>query len=180
MAPEDNTGDPTQVGEPDGHGLFGVLDEDAEGLLCHICGWRGPHLGLHAYKAHGIRARQYKLEHGLRRSKGLVPAAVLEKLAERGAVQMPSRTALVAGRDPSKATAARLAAGLPLSPAGAVASASAGQTHRGQRRTGIVVTCAECGAEFCPLLGASTRKFCTRSCASRHNRRRALQSGRAR
>lgn len=73
VAPYDNTGDPTQVGEPDGHGLFGVLDEDVDGLLCHICGWRGPHLGLHAYKGHGMRARQYKLEHGLRRSKGLVP-----------------------------------------------------------------------------------------------------------
>ena len=37
-------------------------------------------------------ARQYKLEHGLRRSKGLVATAVLEKLAERGAAQIPSRT----------------------------------------------------------------------------------------
>ena len=59
VAPYDDTGDPTQVGEPDGHGLFGVLDEDADGLLCHICGWRGSHLGLHAYKGHGMRARQY-------------------------------------------------------------------------------------------------------------------------
>lgn len=89
VAPHDNTGDPTKVGEPDGHGLFGVLDEDADGLLCHICGWRGPHLGLHAYKAHGMRARQNGLEHGLRRSKGLVAAAVLDKLAKHGTAQMP-------------------------------------------------------------------------------------------
>ena len=118
VAPYDDTGDPTQVGEPDGHGLFGVLDEDADGLLCHICGWRGPHLGLHAYKGHGMRARQYKLEHGLRRSKGLVAAAVLEKLAEHGAAQMPSRKGLIAARDPRRATAARLAGGMPLLPCG--------------------------------------------------------------
>jgi hypothetical protein len=176
VAPYDNTGDPTQVGEPDGHGLFGLLDEDADGLLCHICGWRGPHLGLHAYKGHGMSARQYKLEHGLRRSKGLVATAVLEKLAERGAAQMPSRTGFVAARDPRRATAARLAGGMPLSPAGAAASASGRQTPRVKRRLEIVVTCEECGAEFCPLRMARRRKFCTRSCASRYNRRRASQS----
>ena len=180
VAPYDDTGDPTQVGEPDGHGLFGVLDEDADGLLCHICGWRGSHLGLHAYKAHGMRARQYKLEHGLRRSKGLVATPVLEKLTKHGTAQMPSRTGLIAARDPKRATAARLAGGMPNSPAGAVASASGLQMPQASRRVVIVVTCAECGAEFCPFRLARRRKFCTRSCASRHNRRRALQSGPAR
>lgn len=179
VAPYDDTGDPTKVGEPYGYGLFGLLDEDADGLLCHICGWRGPHLGLHAYAAHGTSARQYKLEHGLRRSKGLVATAVLAKLAERGAAQMPSRTGFIAARDPRKATAARLAGGMPHSPAGAVASASGRQTPRVSRRVVIVVTCAESGAEFCPLHMARRRKFCTRSCASRHNRRRASQPGTA-
>ena len=173
----DNTGDAHQVGAPDGHGLFGVIDEDADGLLCHICGWRGSHLGLHAFKSHGISAQQYKLEQGLRRSKGLVATAVLEKLAERGAAQMPSRTRFIAGRDPGKATAARLAGGMPLSPAGAAASASGRQTPRVKGRTEIVVTCEECGAEFCPLHGGRRRKFCTRSCASPYNRRSASQSG---
>ena len=36
------------VGDPDGYGEFGVLDEDAGGLLCHECGRRFSHLGLHA------------------------------------------------------------------------------------------------------------------------------------
>ena len=135
-APYDNTGDQSQVGEPDGHGLFGLLDEDAEDS-CAICGWRGPHLGLHAYKGHGMSARQYKLEHGLRRSKGLVATAVLEKLVEHGTAQMPSRTGLIAARDPKRATAVRLAGGMPNSPAGAVASSSGLQTPHRRHLRGV-------------------------------------------
>ena len=164
-----------EVGRPDGHGLFGVLDEDEDGLLCHECGWRGVHLGLHAYRTHGLSARQYKIEHGLRRSKGLVAAAVHEKLAERSAAQLAGRSGFLANRDVRKAAAAWIAAGKPLSPAGAAASAAAGRRRGGTRRRGIVVVCQECDVEFCPLAGASKRRFCTRSCASRHNRRRTSQ-----
>lgn len=142
-----------RIGDLDGHGTFGVLDEDGDGLLCHECGWHGQHLGLHAYKAHQSSARQYKIDHGLHRSKGLIAAAVRKKLAEHGAAELPKKATFLAGRDPRKATAARLASGMSLSPAGAAASAGAGQTRRGQRRAGIVVTCQECGVEFCPLLG---------------------------
>lgn len=163
------------IGAPDGHGLYGVLDKTDDGLLFHECGWRGAHLGLHAYRAHGTTAQQYKLDHGLRRSKGLVAAAVRGKLTERATNQLEARKTFIARRDPAKATAARVAAARPASPAGAAASASAGRMHRGSRRAGIVVVCAECSAEFCPLRGASTRVFCSRSCASRHNRRRGTR-----
>jgi hypothetical protein len=64
-----------QFGDVDGHGLFGVLDETAEGLLCHDCGWGGQHLGLHVYRAHGLTASGHRLAHGLRRTRGLVRAA---------------------------------------------------------------------------------------------------------
>lgn len=169
---------PSQVGDPDGHGQYGVLDEDEDGLLCHTCGRRVSHLGLHAHRAHGMTATQYRMEHGLRRSKGLVAAAVHEKLVERSAAQLARRPAFVASRDTRKATAARLAANQPPSPAGAAASAAAASRRGGSRRAGIVVVCAECAAEFCPLQGASKRRFCSRSCASRHNRRLASRSTR--
>lgn len=42
------------IGEWDGRGLYGLLDEDAEGLLCHECGRRFAHRGLHAWKGHGL------------------------------------------------------------------------------------------------------------------------------
>lgn len=29
---------------------------------CHECGWRGPHLGLHAYRAHGMTSRFLDLD----------------------------------------------------------------------------------------------------------------------
>lgn len=169
---------PRQVGDPDGHGRYGVLDEDEEGLLCHECGWRGAHLGLHVYKAHGVTARAYRLEHGLRRSKGLVAAPVRENLLERsaGGAWMADRARFLANRDPAKATAARLASGQPaLSPAGAAASAAAARGRGGSRRAGIVVVCRECGVEFCPLQNAWKRRFCSRSHASRYNRRAAAQ-----
>lgn len=166
-------GPAAQVGRPDGHGHFGVLDEDEDGLLCHECGRRFVHLGLHVFKSHGMQAQSYKIEHGLRRSKGLVASAVREKLAVRSAAQLTRRSAFLANRDTRKATAARLAAGQPLSPAGAAASAAAGLRRGGSRRRGIVVVCQECSVEFCPLCGASKRRFCSRSCASRYNRRRA-------
>jgi predicted transcriptional regulator len=49
-----------------------VLDEDDAGLLCHECGHRFQHLGLHVWEAHGPTAREYRMAHGLLRSRGLV------------------------------------------------------------------------------------------------------------
>lgn len=59
-----------QVGDPDCFGRYGAVDEDAMGLLCHECGERFDHLGLHAYKAHGMTAAVY------RKGPGLAQAAV--------------------------------------------------------------------------------------------------------
>jgi len=38
-------------------------------------------LGLHAYKSHGLTARQYREDHGLKFSQGLVVAATRERMA---------------------------------------------------------------------------------------------------
>ncbi|MBC7298977.1 MAG: MucR family transcriptional regulator, partial [Demequina sp.] len=102
-----------QYGDPDGHGHYGILDVTADGLLCHECGWRGAHLGLHSWQAHGITASAYRERHGLRRSKGLVAADLHQKMSAGSAERLPA--ALVQARDPQRATSIRLAKKRPVS-----------------------------------------------------------------
>ncbi len=49
-----------RVGERDGYGRYGMLDETSDGLLCHECGQRFTHLGLHVYRRHGMTAAAYR------------------------------------------------------------------------------------------------------------------------
>lgn len=104
------------VGDEDGHGRYGVLDEDVEGLLCHECGRRYAHLGLHVYKAHGLTAKEYRAEHGLGR-RGLVAEATRLTIADNARERLPRKSLFVQRRDPARAAAARLAAGSVFSPA---------------------------------------------------------------
>lgn len=159
-----------QVGERDGHGRYGVLDDGPEGLLCHECGKRFKHLGLHAFKGHGKSAAAYRQAHGLR-SRGLVTAATREVIAMNARARIEVTPTFAAARDPARATAARLGRST-LSPAGLESIRVANRSRRGTRRLGTVVVCLRCGAEFCPLEGAKRRRFCSRSCASRYNRAR--------
>lgn len=163
-----------QVGDDDGHGRYGVLDEDADGLLCHSCGGRFAHLGLHSWKAHGMTAAQYREAHGLGR-RGLVVADVREAIAANARERLARNPEFVQRRDPAAATTARLAAGVALSPAGreAVRQARIDRNKRG--RLGTVVTCGWCGLQFCPLKGAKRRRFCSRSCASKRTRARRTE-----
>ena len=62
-----------EVGDPDGFSRYGIVEETPDGLLrCVECGWVGEHLGLHAWKGHGITAAAYRGRHGLRRSKNVL------------------------------------------------------------------------------------------------------------
>lgn len=158
-----------EVGDEDGHGRYGVLDEDAAGLLCHECGRRFTHLGLHVYKAHGLTAREYHAAHGLG-GRGLVAEATRRTIAENARDRLPLKTSFVQRRDPARATAARLGAGSVISPAGLEALRRASTARRGQQRLGTVVVCGWCAVEFCPLVAAKKRRFCSRSCASRRTR----------
>lgn len=157
-----------QVGEVDGYGHFGVLDEDAEGVLCHECGGRFTHLGLHAYKAHAMSADEYRRGHGLGR-RGLVVAATREIIVSNARERLADKPKFTSSRDPARATEVRLKAGITPSPAGLEAMRQARVDSNRARRLGTVVTCARCSAQFCPLTGAKRRKFCSRSCASRYN-----------
>jgi hypothetical protein len=161
-----------RVGDVDGHGLFGVLDETDAGLLCHDCGWRGQHLGLHVYRAHGLTASAYRIAHGLKRRRGLVGAATRVVITENATLRYasPAGTAFRRARDPAGAALVRLAQALPASAEAAaardVAVARVGRSTRVPR----VVTCGWCDAQFCPLRSAKRRRFCSRSCAGRQTR----------
>ncbi len=166
-----------EVGERDGFGRYGILDETDDGLLCAACGWTGAHLGLHAFKAHGMTADTYRARYGLLRGRGLVASKVREKIRANGRAGMSSRGAFVAHRDPVAATQARLRAGRRAT-AEEAASRDARISLIGRRsRIETVIACEWCGVQFCPL-GNKRRRFCSRSCASRHTRkasRRSLQ-----
>ena len=147
-----------RVGDVDGQGLFGVLDETADGLLCHDCGWRGQHLGLHAYRAHGRSAASYRIAHGLKRTRGLVGAATRAVIKENATRRYtrPTGAAFRRARDPQAAALVQLAKALPPSPEAAAArDAAVARTGRSTRLHRFVC-CCWCTCQFCPL-HASTR-----------------------
>lgn len=70
-------------GAPDGHGRFGIVDTDKDGLLiCHECGAAWKHLATHARAAHGLVAATYREKHGLGRSRRLVAPVTSDKMRE--------------------------------------------------------------------------------------------------
>lgn len=154
-----------QLGDEDGHGFYGILDEDPSGLLCHECGERFVHLGLHAWKGHGVTAVAYRRAHGLA-SRGLVAESTRAKQADNSRRTLDDKAAFLAKRDPARAWKASG----PMSPAGREAVRAALAGRKGTARRGLVVTCRWCGSQFCPLAGAKRRKFCSRSCASKATR----------
>ena len=158
-----------RVGDRDGFGRFGVVDETADGLLCHECGRRFIHLGLHVYKAHGVTANEYRVAHGLRR-RGLVVAPTAEVIAENARRTLSAKAAFSRARDPTAASQAQRRGPDAISPAGIAAIREASAARRGSGRKGTVVTCGWCRVQFCPLLSATRRQFCSRSCAARNTR----------
>lgn len=135
-----------QVGEVDGHGRYGVVDEDGDGLLCHECGRRFTHLGLHAWKRHGMPADAYRQAHGLG-GRGLVAAGTRTQIASNARSSMASKTKFLTRRDPVRARAIQTELGKGMSPAGTEAVREA---LRSRTRRAIVITCERCGAQFCP------------------------------
>lgn len=76
-------GEEQRLGKPDGAGLFGVLDENDEGILCHECGKRFRSLGNHTVMAHDLTAAEYKDKHGIPRKKSLASRAFRENVSAR-------------------------------------------------------------------------------------------------
>lgn len=84
------------VGDPDGHARYAVLDQDMDGLLCHECGPRFAHLGLHAWKGHDLTAAEYRKAHGLARRRGLVASSTRETIPENARRGLPAKSRFVA------------------------------------------------------------------------------------
>ena len=76
-------GEEQRLGKPDGAGIFGVLDENDEGVLCHECGKRFRSLGNHTVMAHDLTAAEYKDKHGIPRKKSLASRAFRENVSAR-------------------------------------------------------------------------------------------------
>ncbi len=76
-------GEEQRLGKPDGAGIFGVLDENDEGVLCHECGKRFRSLGKHAVMAHDLTAAEYKDKHGIPRKQSLASRAFRENVSAR-------------------------------------------------------------------------------------------------
>jgi hypothetical protein len=155
--------DPLSLGDPDGYGRYGVLEEQPGGLVCHECGRTFPSLGLHAYRGHGMTAAQYRERHGLQRTAGLITAELRARIQDNARAQMASSAgqAFIEARDPQRAQAARLAQPRPWRTATRATNRAA---RAGKGRRGTEVTCAnpDCRAVFCPLTGAKRRQFCSR------------------
>lgn len=166
-----------ELGDVDGHGLYGMLDKTSDGLVCHECGRAFPNLGLHAWRGHGITAAKYRETHGLQRRRGLVSTELRQRIQINAKDRMntPAGQAFTAARDPQRAQNARLTQPIQWT---AAARASNRAARAGRGRHGAEVTChnPECRAVFCPLHSARRRKFCSRSCASTYNRRRRTAS----
>lgn len=98
-----------EVGQPDGHGRYGIVDEDDAGILCHTCGKRYRHLVTHLAMAHGDTVADYRARHGLPASRPLVAQSVRQRMRESWEANREGHLADLAGhRDPAKATKASL------------------------------------------------------------------------
>lgn len=93
-----------RVGDPDGHGRYGHIDEIDDRLLCHECGATYLHLGTHAVGAHGLSAEQYRIAHGLALTEPLVAPSVRTKMSIAWERHRDTHLAALDGaRDPDRA-----------------------------------------------------------------------------
>jgi hypothetical protein len=96
-----------RVGQPVGAGVYGRVDEDAEGrLICHECGKAFLSLAAHVYLAHGMTAAEYRESYELPRSTKLAAVRVRERIS-RSSSKPEALARLARVRDPKAAAAAR-------------------------------------------------------------------------
>ena len=94
-----------RVGDPDGHGRYGILDTSDDGrLICHECGRTYLHLGTHVVGAHQLTAEEYRVAHGLALTQRLVAQVVSEKMSHSWERHRDMHLgSLEASRDPDRA-----------------------------------------------------------------------------
>ncbi|MFF7249946.1 MucR family transcriptional regulator [Embleya sp. NPDC008237] len=144
---------------PDGYGVYGVLDDDGETLLCHECGVRAAALHRHASFVHAMTAEQYRTAHGLRRTQPLVSTAVRNKQRAAALRRMERNPAgwarLEAARDPWAAVDART----PEELRGNAASHAGRLAHPGPAAKPLKArVCVRCGTTWTPPTPAQRRR----------------------
>jgi len=161
-------------GEPDGHGRYGVLSTDQDGaLICHECGVARQSLGRHV-REHGLTAAQYRADHGLGRSTGLVTAELSAKHRKRASDRVGTAQwqRFAERRDPDAARreSLRVFREEALRPAvvevrrKVLESDALVEARRGRRNT-AVHACEVCGAQWCVVrVRAVARRTCSDTC----------------
>jgi len=93
---------------PSGKSVLGALeyDQTEDKVRCHECGDWFQNVGVHAAHAHGLRARDYKIRHGLL----IKSALVSEGVRVSASVKSPELIAKFVAAGQSAATRAKLAA----------------------------------------------------------------------
>lgn len=134
-------------------GQFGVLRDDGERVMCHICGEFFGHLGGHIGRAHDLTAREYKAIFGLKMKTPLNGPATLEK-HRRGADHLREYDHLKVG---VKALTSEQ-----ISEFGSKRRISFQSVM--ERRADEGHSCAACGARFCDLPGNYRRVYCDEAC----------------
>ena len=96
-----------RIGQAVGAGVYGRVDEDAEGrLICHECGKACLSLAAHIMRTHGMSAAEYREAYELPRTTKLIAASLRERTGARAA--SPENLARLArARDPQAAANAR-------------------------------------------------------------------------
>ena len=98
-----------KVGDSDGYGRYGHVEETIDGLLCHTCGKRYRHLATHIAMAHGDTVADYRARHGLPASRPLVSQSVRKRMREAWEMHSEGHLEdLAKHRDPAGATRASL------------------------------------------------------------------------
>lgn len=94
-----------KYGDPDGHGHYGMLETDEDGLLvCHECGEPWQHLATHARATHSLLAADYRERHGLARTRTLVAPATADRMRDAWEDNREAHmSAIEQARDPQKA-----------------------------------------------------------------------------
>ena len=96
-----------EVGDLDGYGRYGIVDENEDGILCHTCGKRYRNLATHLTMGHGDTVPDYRARHGLAAKRRLVAQSVRARMSEGWYANKDLHLAdLEKHRDPLKAVRA--------------------------------------------------------------------------
>lgn len=150
------------LGSEDGHGRYGIVDEDHQGLLCHECGLRFGHLSNHVVRTHQMSAREYKLTHGLPLSQGLVATPIRAAMVQRGRAWTSSSgwATLERKRDPVAANAALRQDAQALHSPARTRAATTHARALTQDQRGQPAPCTTCGEMIPKITGRKRRKLC--------------------